>query len=164
MPLSYSCGTLSPDRLAFVIEIPALLGNIVVIWKWTHHLSSSSKASQLINPAIVEVKNTTHLLRRRPHYQEMRIDPSNKSHNALEKISHNARFCNWNVYTCVHFCCKMVYCGTWHWCIMWFGNWINYQHLYIETTSLWSIAQKHWIKDISNLSLCYLRCIQELSL
>ena len=40
------------------------------------------------------------------------------THNALEKISHNASFCNRNVHTCAHFCYKRVHCGIWNWCIM----------------------------------------------
>ena len=39
---------------------------------------------------------------------KIRLDPSHKSHNAPDKISHNAPFCNRNVHTCAHFCYKNV--------------------------------------------------------
>ena len=35
-----------------------------------------------------------------------------------KQISHDAPFCNRNVHTYAHFCCKMTHCGIWDWCIV----------------------------------------------
>ena len=43
-----------------------------------------------------------------------KIDPSHKSRNALEKISHNAPFCK----RCAHLCYKIMHSGIWDWCIV----------------------------------------------
>ena len=48
---------------------------------------------------------------------EQTIDPSQKSHNALDNISHNTPFCNKNVHTSVK---KMVHCDIQDWCIVGF--------------------------------------------
>ena len=36
----------------------------------------------------------------------------------LLRKSHNAPFCNRNVHMCAHFCCKIVHCGIFVWCIV----------------------------------------------
>ena len=42
-------------------------------------------------------------------------------------ISHNTPICNKNVRMgCAHFCYKMVHCGIWDWCIVWFVRWLNF--------------------------------------
>ena len=43
----------------------------------------------------------------------MSIDPSHKSHSALEIHSHNAPICNRNVHICTHFCYKVLHCEIW---------------------------------------------------
>ena len=39
------------------------------------------------------------------------VDPSKKFPQCIRQISHNVPFCNRNLHTCAHFCCKMVHWG-----------------------------------------------------
>ena len=52
--------------------------------------------------------------------------PSSLIHSHISwQTTHNAPFCNRNVHTCAHFCCKMMHHGLWEWCILGFVNKIN---------------------------------------
>ena len=43
----------------------------------------------------------------------------------ISKISQNAPFCNRNVHTCAHFCCKMLHSGIRDYCIVGFMKYVN---------------------------------------
>ena len=49
-------------------------------------------------------------------------------------ISHNAAFCSSNVHMCAHFCCKMVHCGIFVWCIVRFVRWVYWGESLPTTT------------------------------
>ena len=51
-------------------------------------------------------------------------------------ISHNAPFCNKNVYMCAHFCYKMVHCGIWDTCIV-------VCTFLLQSGALWDICLMH---------------------
>ena len=54
-------------------------------------------------------------------------------------ISHNAPFCNRNVHMCAHFCCKIVHCGMFIWCIMGFVRWVYWKSKVVVATTFLSL-------------------------
>ena len=55
-----------------------------------------------------------------------------------------------NLHTCAHFCCKMVHCGIFVWCIVGFVRCVSWYHIYIRVP-LW----RHEMEALSALlALC----------
>ena len=52
------------------------------------------------------------------------IDPSHKSHDALDKYPMMHHF-GTEMCRHAHFCCKMVHCGIFVWCILGFVSWVS---------------------------------------
>ena len=55
------------------------------------------------------------------HCEMELLDPSHKSHNALDKYPTMLHFIT-EMCTRAHFCYKMVHCGIWGWCIVGFSQ------------------------------------------
>ena len=62
-------------------------------------------------------------------------------------VSHSAPFCNRNVHMWAHFCCKMVHCGIFVWCIVELVRWVYCRWGLCHKTSLMWEERFHGIES-----------------